>query len=125
MFHDFIGKVIILDWSWELSIQNQKSNLEEIGSFGKNLNGVTSVLQDALVAIDVGNSRGTCNSVHVARIIASESLALIIDFIEISRVNERVFNRHFMSFATPSVNDCKSTLALNLLVYESQSVHPI
>jgi len=73
----------------EFSIDEEEGNFKEGGVLGKLFDGDASVLQYALIAINVADPGGVADSVHIPGVVYSEGFSLVVfQFAHIFGVNE-------------------------------------
>lgn len=91
--HDSVAELFVLVLAWELSVDEEVGNLEEIAVFGELLNWVSSVPEDSFVSVDEGNFGGAVDSVLVTWIVVSERWApIVFDLAEITSSDEAILD---------------------------------
>jgi hypothetical protein len=84
-----------------LAEDDQVRRLEVVRALSQLLDGVSAVLEDALVAVDVGNRAATRGRVHERRVVGDEAevLRARLDLLEIAGANRAVLDRQLVLFA--------------------------
>jgi hypothetical protein len=84
----------------KLSVDDQEGALKEGRLLGKLLNGVATVLEDSLVAVDVGDAGNAGDCVHVGGVVGPGHFALgIFNLAEVSAVDGAVGDLQLVVFA--------------------------
>lgn len=123
VFHHLFAEGRKFSLSGKFAPNDEISDFEERTLLGQVFDGVTSVLEDALLAIDEADSGGTGDSVHVSGVIASEHLSFVGKFGKVVGLQKAIVGVELVGFSSARVCDGDSVLAGDLIGDEVQPLH--
>jgi hypothetical protein len=91
----------------QVAVDQQVGDLEVARLLRELLDRVAAVLEDALVAIDVGDRRATRRGVHVRGVIRHDPEVLLVDLdlAQLGSADRAVLDRHLIGLACAVVDD--------------------
>ena len=106
---DFADPRLLLRGRRQLAEQKQVRRLEIVAPFGELLDGVASILQDALVPVDERDGAPAVGRVHEGRVVRHEAevLGRGLHLPEVHRANRAVFDRQLVLLARAVVENRK------------------
>ena len=111
VLHDLLGEASSLLGGGELTIDEKESGLKEIRLLSELLNGITTVLKDALLSVDEGNTGDAVNGVHVGGVVGtSDGTFRALDLGQSSGVDGTICDFEFVVFASTVVSDREGVL---------------
>ena len=104
---DFLRPAAQLVVAWQFTEQNQVRRLEKVAVFGELFDGVATVEQDALVAVDEGDAASARSGVHERRVVGhhAELVGGDLDLAQIHGADGAVLDRNVVLFAGSIVGD--------------------
>jgi hypothetical protein len=104
---DFLRPVRQLRLGRQFAEDDEIGGLEERGPLGELLDRITTVFQDALVAVDVGDLAATGRRVHERRVVGGQALVVArrLDLLQISGLDESVGDGDLVALPRAVVGD--------------------
>jgi len=100
VLHDLLVEGSKLLGGGELTIDHEEGTLDEGGFFSELLDGVTTVLEDSLVSVDVGDTGDARDGVHVSGVVGAGHFTVgRLDFTEVSAVDGTISDLEFVLLA--------------------------
>ena len=109
---DVLGPLVELLARRQLAEEQQIRHLEVVRALRQLLDRIAAILEDPLVAVDVGNSAAARRSVHERRIVGDESEVVrrCLDLLQVHGANRAVLDRQLVLFAGAVVDDGERVL---------------
>lgn len=100
VLHDLLVEGSKLLGGGEFTVNDEEGTLDEGRFFGELLNGVTTVLEDSLVSVDVGDSGDAGDGVHESGVVGAGDFTLgILNLAEVSAVDGTIGDLEFVILA--------------------------
>ena len=104
VLHNLLVKSGKLLGGGEFAINHEEGTFDERGFFSELLDGVTTVLKDSFVSINVRDSRDARDCVHESGIVGAGDFTIgILDFPEISAIDGTIFDSEFILLACDKI----------------------
>ena len=112
VLHDLLGEAAKLLCCRQLTVDQEECGLKEVGAISELLDGVATVLKDALLTVDERDLGGAVDSVHVGRVIgAGYSTCGALYLGKIGRVDCTILNDELVALACAVINDGQGVLS--------------
>jgi len=103
---DSLGEHFELPIAWQLAVDEQERDLEEVGVLCELLDRVAAVLEDSFLAVDERYAGDAVDGVHVGWVEGASDFALLIfDGRELSSEYGAILDLKLVRSASPIVND--------------------
>ena len=104
---DLVRPLVQLRLVRQLAVHEQVGDLEVRRLLGELLDRIAAVLEDALVAVDVGDRRSTRGRVHEGRVIRHQAEVVVVDLdvAQCQRADRPVLDRHLVRATGAVVRD--------------------